>query len=74
MGGGYPGIFDGRCAPRLRKLLLRAAFWQRQYEQEHNERLTMINWGRIVAAKPLLCETLIAVKSLAERYESFSQD
>lgn len=55
--GDILGSFDARCAHRLSGLLLPAGFW---HEQEGNERLTIMKWGRIAAAKRLLRDIVIA--------------
>lgn len=60
-GGDILGCFDARCAHRLSEVLLPAAFWHICYQQESNERLPIMNRGRIAAAKRLRRHILIAV-------------
>lgn len=59
--GDILGCFDARCAHQLSEVVPPAAFWQVRYQQESNERLPIMNRGRIAAAKRLLRDILIAV-------------
>lgn len=48
-------------APTDRATAAACCFLAHQYEQERNEHLTVMNWGRMAAAKRLLRDILISV-------------